>query len=184
MTQIQHSQVNRDGEREKAGEAGRIYKCQQHINHLALVYLAMKAKCCILSFFLMTPIYLFHLHLISADSNGAEKKTMFSFSGFHFSHQHYSIAPLLDPFTATSSILMFCPAQQVWQHYSEHISTLVVKEAHVLSSLLTGGEKKAAEIVLNLFFFFSYWKTIIKKLFVRLEKKMSNTLHRLWVLQF
>lgn len=66
---------------------------------------------------------------------GAKEKAMFS--DFHFVHQHYSVLRgggrgFL--FTVTSSILMFYPAQQVWQHYSEHISAWLWRD-HMLSPL-------------------------------------------------
>lgn len=118
--------------------------------------------------------------LVPADSNKAKKKAMFS--GFHFVHQHYSIATegmggVL--FTATSSILMFYPAQQVWQHYSEHISARLWRN-HMLSPLCWQTQREQPNTCWPIF----TGHLSSRSFLLDYKKKMYNTLHHLWVVKF
>lgn len=67
-------------------------------------------------------------------------------SSFLFAHQHYSTTSLRDGercvcvsggggvlFKGTSSILMFCPAQLVWQNYSGRISVVGKEKKNVIT---------------------------------------------------
>lgn len=101
---------------------------QQHINHSALATWVTKQSATFSHLF--DDPNLPPSPLVPADSNKAKKKAVFFRFSFCPSALFYCSEEDGDgdgdggvPFTATSSILMFSPAQQVWQHYSEHIST-------------------------------------------------------------
>lgn len=82
----------------------------------------------------MTPIYHLHLPSLLTQTGGQRESHVFRFS---FRPSALFCTPRGKRgvlFTVTSSILMFYPAQQVWQHYSEHISAWLWRN-HMLSPL-------------------------------------------------
>lgn len=116
------SQSNQDHERERyARENSKVITWSTTYQSLSPGYLG-KSKVLYSLFCLMTPIYLGHLLSLLTQTRLKRKPC---FQVFILS---ISTILLLGGeeegvlFTATSSILMLYPAQQVWQHRSEHIS--------------------------------------------------------------
>ncbi len=133
---------------------------------LTLWHLGNKVKCFFFSLLSDDP----NLHpspLVPADSNKAKKKAMFS--GFHFVHQHYSIAQwgrgggscLRLPLPSWCSIMHS-------RFGSSTVSTLVhgceETTCYLLYADRHGERESTAEYLLAHF----CWTPIIKKLFVRL----------------
>lgn len=128
-------QFNQDGGKESvkdwffflAGTLGQWYT-------VSIIRPVAARKCYIPHFCMMTPIYNLHLPSLLTQTGGPKRKPCFQVFISSISTILYSEGGRGVLFTVTSSILMFYPAQQVWQHYSEHISAWLWRN-HTLSPL-------------------------------------------------